>query len=106
MQKYLEDFLNFVREQGIIGLAIAFILGAAVTKLVKSFVDDIINPFIGIFLGKLGSLQELVITIAGADIKIGNFISSLIDFLIIAAVVYFGFKLLGLEKLDKKKEKK
>lgn len=106
MQKYIEDFLNFVREQGIIGLAIAFVLGAAVSKLVKSFVDDIINPFIGIFLGRLGSLQEVILRIGNAEIKIGSFISNMIDFMIIAGVVYFGFKLLKLEKLDKKKEKK
>ncbi|KXK11088.1 MAG: Large-conductance mechanosensitive channel [Microgenomates bacterium OLB23] len=52
----LEQFFEFVREQGVIGLAIGFILGGAVTKLVAAFVQDIINPLVGIALGAATSL--------------------------------------------------
>jgi large conductance mechanosensitive channel len=100
----LEDFLNFVREHGVIGLALGIIIGGAVTKLVTATVTDLINPIVGIFLGKLGNLNDITIPIFSANILIGNFISTLIDFLIIFAVVYFGIKKLGLEKIDKKKE--
>ncbi len=100
----LEDFLNFVREHGVVGLALGIIIGGAVTKLVTAIVTDLINPVIGIFLGKLGDLSQIVIPVFSAKILIGSFISSLIDFLIIVLVVYFGIKKLGLEKLDKKKE--
>ena len=99
-----QEFLDFVRNHGVVGLALGIIIGGAVTKLVTSTVTDLINPIIGIFLGKLGNLNNLVIPVFDAKIFIGNFISALIDFFIIVAVVYFGIKKLGLEKLDKKKE--
>lgn len=100
----LQDFLDFVREHGVIGLALGIIIGGAVTKLVTAVVTDLINPLIGIFLGKIGDLSNVTIHIFSANLLIGSFISALIDFLIIVAVVYFGIKKLGLEKLDKKKE--
>lgn len=105
MKQHLVDFMEFVRTQGVIGLAIGIILGTAVTKLVASLVTDIINPVVGIFLGKLGDLKSLMIPVyhSNAEIAIGSFISALIDFAIIAAVVYFGVKKLGLDKLDKPK---
>lgn len=101
----LKGFLDFVRTQGVIGLAVGIILGTAVTKLVAALVTDIINPIVGIFLGRLGDLSAIVIHVYGtnAQIAIGSFISALIDFAIIAAVVYFGVKKLGLDKLDKPK---
>jgi large conductance mechanosensitive channel len=104
MQKHLEGFMEFVKEQGVVGVAIAFVVGAAITKLVAAFVTDIVNPFIGLFLGQLGNIQALVINIGPAQFMIGDFLSALIDFLVIMLVVYVGFKLLKLEKLDKKKE--
>jgi large conductance mechanosensitive channel len=100
----LRDFIEFVREHGVFGLALGIIIGGAVTKLVTALVTDLINPIIGIFLGKLGNLTNVTIQVFSANILIGNFISALIDFLVIVAVVYFGIKKLGLEKLDKKKE--
>ncbi|MFA6446616.1 MAG: MscL family protein [Candidatus Paceibacterota bacterium] len=101
----LQGFLEFVRTQGVIGLAIAVVLGTAVTKLVGSLVKDIINPVVGIFLGRLGDLNAIVIPVYGtnANIAIGSFISALIDFAIIAGVVYFVVKGLKLDKLDKSK---
>jgi len=105
MKQHLVDFMDFIRTQGVIGLAIGIILGTAVTKLVASLVTDIINPVVGIFLGKLGDLKSLMIPIyhTSAQIGIGSFISALIDFAIIAAVVYFGVKKLNLDKIDKPK---
>lgn len=103
MNKVLRDFVTFVREQGVIGLAIAFVLGGAVTKVVAAFVTDIVNPIIGLFLGATGGLKNAVIELGSARILIGDFVSVLIDFVIIAMVIYFGFKSLGLEKLDRKK---
>lgn len=97
-----QGFLDFIRKQGVVGLAVGFILGGAVSKLVSSVVTDLINPIIGIFLGQLGNLTNLVIPIFSAEIKIGNFLSNFIDFAIVAAVVYFGVKKLGLDQLNKK----
>ena len=99
----MKGFINFIREQGVVGLAIGFILGGAVSKTVASLVENIINPLIGLALGKI-NLVDKVFILGSSTIKYGAFISTIIDFIIIAAIIYFGFKMLGLEKLDKKKE--
>lgn len=102
----LKEFSQFVRDKGVIGLAVAFIIGAAVTKLVTALVEDLINPVIGILIGKAGNLANYEFIIPGttATIKYGNLISVLIDFLIILLVVYILFVKSPLNKLDKKKE--
>jgi len=102
MNTKLQGFLDFIREQGVVGLAVGFILGGAVSKTVSSLVDNIINPLIGVLLGKV-ALADKTFNIGEVYITYGAFISTLVDFVIIAAVVYFGVKLLGLNKLDKPK---
>lgn len=99
----MKGFADFIREQGVVGLAVGFILGGGVSKVVTSLVGDIINPILGIALGAAGNLSDAVINIGSATIKYGAFINVLIDFLVIAAVVYFGVRSLGLDRLDKKK---
>jgi large conductance mechanosensitive channel len=100
----MKGFLNFIREQGVMGLAVGFILGGAVSKVVAALVSDIINPFVGLALGAVGGLRDSYFSIGSAKVMWGDFISSIIDFLVIAGVVYYGVKLLRLDKLDKKKE--
>lgn len=99
----MKGFVDFIREQGVVGLAIGFILGGAVSKVVSSVVNDLINPLLGILLGAAGDLSAAAIHVGSTQIKYGNFFATLIDFLVIAAVVYFGVKGLKLDKLDKKK---
>ena len=98
----VSGFTDFIREQGVVGLAVGFILGGAVSKTVTSLVDNIVNPLIGLAMGKV-DLADRMTTIGSASIKWGAFISTIVDFIIIAAVVYFGVKALGLDTLDKKK---
>jgi len=99
----MRGFFNFVREQGVIGLAVGFILGGAVSKVDSSLVKDIISPLLGIILSQTGSLTTMIIRVGSAEILLGNFVSNLIDFLVVALVVYYGIKGLGFDKLDKKK---
>lgn len=99
----MKGFLEFIRKQGVVGLAVGFILGGAVSKVVSSIVEDLVNPLLGIVLGATGGLQRVSFNIGPTEILVGNFISTVIDFLIIALVVYFGVKVLGIEKVDKKK---
>ena len=99
----INSFMDFVREQGVVGLAVGFILGGAISKVVASLVLDIINPGLGIVLGATGNLQEAYVAVGPARIMWGSFVSTLIDFLVVASVVYFGIKKLGLDRLDKKK---
>ena len=99
----MKGFMTFIREQGVVGLAVGFILGGAVSKVVSSLVQDIINPILGIILGAAGDLGDASIKIGKAEIMWGSFVNVVIDFLVIALVVYFGVKKLGLDKLDKEK---
>jgi len=99
----MKGFINFIREQGVVGLAVGFILGGAVSRLVSALVTDIINPIIGFALGSVGDLKTAAIDLGTSKILYGDLISVFIDFIVIALVVYFGVKLIGLEKLDKKK---
>jgi len=98
----LKGFLNFVREQGVIGLAVGFILGGAVSKIVTAIVTDLINPLLGLVVGGL-NLQDHYLAVGAAKIMWGDFVSVAIDFLVVALVVYYGVKWLKLDKLDKKK---
>lgn len=100
----MKGFLEFIRKQGVIGLAVGFILGGAVSKLVAAIVEDIINPIISGFMGSVEGLKNATINIGPAVIKWGDFVSVLVDFIIVAAVVYFLVEWLGLSRLDKKKE--
>ncbi|MDP3953208.1 MAG: MscL family protein [bacterium] len=96
----MRGFIDFIREQGVVGFAVGFIIGGAISKMVTSLVENIIQPLLGSLLGKAGGLNSLAV----GPITYGKFITAFVDFLVIAAVVYFIFKGLGLHKLDKKKK--
>jgi len=100
---HLAGFVEFIRTQGVVGLAVGFILGGAVSKLVSGLVENIINPLVGMAMGKV-DLADKALVVGDATLKWGAFVSTMIDFIIIAAVVYFGVKSLGLDKLDKPKQ--
>lgn len=99
----MKGFLEFIREQGVVGLAVGFILGGAVSKLVSALVEDIISPILAIGLGRLQNLEQAYWKIGSARIMWGSFLNVMIDFVVIALVVYVGVKLLKLDQLDKKK---
>jgi large conductance mechanosensitive channel len=98
-----QEFFYFLKTFGIIGLAIAFVIGQAASGLVTSFVDDIINPLIGLFIpaGNLDAVSIQVPNISGGttEFRIGHLISSIIDFMIIALVVFLAYKQLSRFKL-------
>lgn len=100
----MKGFIDFIREQGVVGLAVGFILGGAVSKVVTALVTDIINPLVGAALGAAGGLKTASFGIGSARILYGDFISVTIDFVVIALVVYVGVKIIGFDRLDKKKE--
>jgi large conductance mechanosensitive channel len=106
---FISQFFDFLKTFGIIGLAIAFVIGQASSKLVTALVEDIINPLIGLFLpsGSLEQLSAKVISVSGAisEFKYGNFIANIIDFLIIALVVFVAYKALSKYKIVEDKTK-
>jgi len=98
-----QEFFDFLKTFGIIGLALAFVVGQAASGLVTSLVNDIINPLIGLFLpsGNLDEMSATVINISGelTVFRYGHLVSSIIDFLIIAIVVFIAYKQLSRFKL-------
>ena len=99
-----QEFFDFLKTFGIIGLAIAFVVGQAASKLVTAFVDDIITPFIGLFL-PAGDLKAMSFTIGKSKFMSGDLISNIIDFLIIAFIVFLAYKQLTKFKLVEDKTK-
>lgn len=101
-------FVEFLRTQGVVGLAIGFIIGTQAKVLVDQLNVSFINPLIGLMLGSGTNLtgQKFTVTIGGdtAVFAWGQFVFVLINFVITAAIVYFAFKWLRLDKLDKKKD--
>ncbi|MFH0792085.1 MAG: MscL family protein [bacterium] len=70
-------------------------------KLVSALIGDLISPILGVILGATGGLADAYLLIGPVKLMWGHFISSMIDFIVIAGVVYFGVKGLKLDKLDK-----
>jgi len=75
----MKKFIEFIREQGIGGLAVGFILGGAVSKVVASLVNDLINPILGIVLGAAGNLADAYFQIGSTKIMWGSFINTVLD---------------------------
>jgi large conductance mechanosensitive channel len=108
-RKLAQEFFNFLKTFGIIGLAIAFVIGQAASRLVTAFVNDIIDPIIGFFLpaGSLETMSIKVTNLAGSttEFKYGDLISNIIDFLIIVLIVFLAYKQLSKFKLVEDKTK-
>lgn len=91
---FREEFMAFLNKYGVIGLAIAFIIGGAAGRLVSSLVADILMPIITFFIPG-GAWREAVLTLGPITLSIGNFIGAFLDFVIIAVVVYVLMKQLA-----------
>ena len=97
-----KEFMGFLKEYKVIGLAIAFIIGGAAKELITSFVDNIIMPFISPILPG-GAWQTATLTLGPFIFGIGAFIGQVINFIIIAFVVFMIAKnILKEEKISKK----
>lgn len=96
----MRGFVGFIRERGISGFAIGFILGKATSDLIGAFVNDIVNPLIGIVTGNFQDLSKLSVRIGSAEVAYGDLIVQALNFLVLALVVYMLFKVLRLERLD------
>ncbi len=98
----MKEFMDFLYEYKVIGLAIAFIIGVAATALIKSLVDNILMPIITFFIPG-GAWQTATITIGTIVITWGKFLADLIYFIIVAFVVFIiAKKVLKEDKVEKK----
>jgi large conductance mechanosensitive channel len=83
------EFLEFIKQYKVLGLAAAFIIGLAVNALIQSLAQDIITPIIGFFIPGFESIAD----IRFGPFGIGNFIAAAINFLIVAIIIFFIVKL-------------
>jgi large conductance mechanosensitive channel len=95
-----KGFRDFILRGNVMDLAVAVIIGAAFTAIVTALTENIIKPLLGAVIGK-PDFGYLVGHINGGEIKYGNFVTAIINFLILAAVVYF-FLVLPTQYLLKK----
>ena len=102
----VNGFGDFIRDYGIVGLAVGFVFGAQVKSVVDVFTASIINPMVGLILPGTGNLNQKTLTVSvfskQAVFGWGIFISTLISFFIVAIIIYLTFKALNLDKLSKK----
>lgn len=108
VSKSLSGFVEFIRTQGIVGLAIGFVIGVQSKAVVDQFSKSFVDPLLGLLVGggeKL-SQQSFVVEIGSrsATFAWGQFVYVVINFIFIAAIIYFVFRWLRLDKLDKPKE--
>lgn len=110
MGKQIRGFMDFVREQGVVGLAVGLAIGTQAGILVKDIVAAIIDPIVGLIIGNSDGLRAAVWNVEvfgrAATFKLGQLAYSLLVFMAVCAVIYYvvhGFKL---DKLDKKKAEK
>lgn len=106
VKKHFSGFVTFIREQGVVGLAVGLTLGIASKSVVDSLVANIFNPIIGVLTGG-GSLANRFICLRSASdgcaskLGYGQVVSDILSFVIVAAIIYFVVKGLKLDKLDK-----
>lgn len=105
MKKFMEEFKKFVSRGNVMDMAVGIIIGGAFTTIISSFVDDIVNPILGIFGGV--NFDQLSLNILGeVTLNYGKFITAVINFLIMALVLFCMMKAVNAagSKLVKKKE--
>ena len=105
MKKLLKEFKEFISKGNVIDMAVGVIIGSAFSKIVSSLVNDVVMPLIGIIIGGL-DFTKLNITIKESTINYGLFIQNIVDFLIIAACIFFAVKIINKLKKAFHEEKK
>jgi large conductance mechanosensitive channel len=84
----LKGFRDFILRGNVMDLAVAVIIGGAFGAIVTAFTTNIVNPLLGAVIGK-PNFDYLIGHVNGGEIKYGTFLTAVVNFLLIAAVVYF-----------------
>ena len=106
MNKMIKDFMTFVREQGVVGLAVGLAIGIQASNTVSALVSQFINPLVGLILqgtDLTGIKSEVEVGDSVQTFGWGIILQSVITLVATAFVVYFIVEKLGLTKADKKK---
>ncbi len=98
---FLAEFRKFIARGNVMDLAVGVIIGGAFKGIVDSLTNDILMPFVGIFIGE-STFAALSFQIGGATIALGSFIQAVVNFLIMAFVIFLMVK--GINRFHRKKE--
>lgn len=99
-----KDFKEFAMKGNIVDLAVAVVIGGAFGKIVTSLVENIIMPLVGVLTGGIDLTKSFVYGSGEAQIQLGVFLQSIIDFLIIAFAIFIALRIMT--KLSNKKKKR
>ncbi len=103
MKKFLKEFKDFAMRGNVVDLAVGVIIGAAFKAIVDSLVNDIVSPALGLLFRQ--DFSDLSFNLLGIDIRYGAFITAVINFLIMAFVIFLFVKAINkIASLGKKKE--
>ena len=102
ISKSADEFKTFISRGNVVDMAVGVIIGGAFGKIVTSLVNDLLMPLIGVVIGGL-DFSALSLKVGDATVAYGNFIQTVIDFIIIALCIFAMIKFF--EKFKKKEEK-
>lgn len=101
----IKEFSDFLNERNVLDLAVGVIIGGAITTVIRSVVDNLFNPLIGLLVSGQ-ALQSLNFKIASATFTYGNFLNDILNFLITAFIVFMILKFIRKTFKTKPKEEK
>lgn len=89
----MNEFKDFIAQYKVMGMAVAFIIGLYLGAVVQSLVKDLVLPLIGLAIPGLGNLSTLTITVMNQQFGIGNFLATVITFIVVALVIFIIVKI-------------
>ncbi|MBQ1383884.1 MAG: large-conductance mechanosensitive channel protein MscL [Firmicutes bacterium] len=101
--KFAKEFKSFISRGNVVDMAVGVVIGGAFTAIITSLVNDVIMPIIGMVTGGI-NFSELKATVGSAELCYGNFIQAIVNFLLVALVLFCVIK--SLNKMKKKEEEK
>ena len=87
MRHFIDEFKQFISRGNVMDMAVGVIIGGAFSAITTSLINDIIMPLLGILTGSI-TFSELSVTVGGAVITYGNFVQAILNFLVMAFVVF------------------
>jgi large conductance mechanosensitive channel len=102
---WMKEFREFAIRGNVVDLAVAVIIGTAFGKIVSSFVADLVMPLIGILIGGV-QYENLIWQVGNAKVTYGKFLQNVVDFVIIAFVIFLMVKLINHLRRKEEKEPK
>ena len=89
----MNEFKDFIAKYKVMGMAVAFIIGLYLGAVVQSLVKDLVLPLIGLAIPGLGNLSTLTVTVMNQQFGIGNFLATVITFIVVALVIFIIVKI-------------